>query len=224
MIPTNQEKINHKKDFYDSNTIQSIKSELLNNNVTLSASSKVLFNGHEQSFEALGNSYEEDDFNNDPNIDVETDSDTDQQITELKQMNYHNLSDVTVKHEEWNKIVKNTMLLKANLSPKNIASANDDSSFPDDVQPRQPIDPHEKKDCVSSEVKIDCDPNREKSLDEPRTNLKRVFPHDEDDNEYFNETFTSHNLLNLSDRKRGKYGNGRGFSIENLIGRMVDDR
>jgi hypothetical protein len=29
--------------------------------------------------------------------------------------------------------------------------------------------------------------------------------------------------LNLSDRKRGKYANGK-FSIENLIGRIVEDR
>lgn len=223
-MPASQEKINHKKDFYDSNTIQSIKSELLNNNVTLSASSKVLFNGHEQSFEAVGNSYEDDDYNND-NIDVETDSDTDQQMTELKQMNYHNLSDVTVKHEEWSKIVKSTIMMKASLSPKNVASVNDASSFAD-VQHRQPsVDPHEKKVCISSDVKIDSDPDhREKCLDEPRTNFKRVFTPDEDDSEYFNETFTSHSLLNLSERKRGKYGNGRGFSIENLIGRMVDDR
>lgn len=224
MIPTNQDKINNKKEFYDTNTIQSIKSELLNNNVTLSASSKVMYNGHEQSFDGnVGNSYEADDFNNDPNIDVETDSDTDQQITELKQMNYHNLSDVTVKHEEWSKIVKNTLLLKASLSPKNISPVDDDSSYPD-VQHRKPADPYEKKICVPSEVKIDSDPVREKSLDGSKPNLNRVFTSDEDDSEYFNDSFTSHNLINLSERKRGKFGNGRGFSIENLIGRMVDDR
>lgn len=198
----------HKKDFYDNNAIQSIKSELLNNNVTLSASSKV-FNSQDQSYNSI--SYEEDDFNND-NIDVETDSDTDQQITELKQMNYHNLSDVTMKHEEWSKIVKSTML----KSPK-IATANESYS-PADDQHHQ----HEKK--VLSEMKIDADPDSHKCSDEVKTNLKRVFTHDEDDDEYFHDTFTNQNLLNLSDRKRGKYGNGRGFSIENIIGRIVEDR
>lgn len=219
------EKMNQKKEFYDINTIQSIKSELLNNNTTLRASPKVLICGQEQNFNSIGNSYEDEDFNND-NIDVETDSDTDQQMTELKQMNYHNLSDVTVKNEEWSKIVKSTMMLKANLSPKTVASESDSPtlfSHVDDQQ-QQPANQHAKKVCISSDVKIDCDPDLEKGSDESRPNLKRVFLPDEDDTEYFNDSFTSHNLLNLSDRKRGKYGNGRGFSIENLIGRMVEDR
>lgn len=205
MLPV--EKMNHKKEFYDSNTIQSIKSELLNNNTTLSASAKVLLNGQEQSFV---NSYEDEDFNND-NIDVETDSDTDQQITELKQMSYHNLSDATVKHEEWSKIVKNSMLKSVSKS----ATENDSSSPFSHVDV---VDPHDRK------VKIDGDPDLEKCDDETQTTLKRVFLPDEDDSEYFSETFTSHNLLNLSEKKRGKYGNGKGFSIENLIGRMVEDR
>jgi hypothetical protein len=197
MIPV--DKMNPKKDFYDSNTIQSIKSELLNNNTTLSASSKALMNGQEQ----FVNSYEDEDYNND-NIDVETDSDTDQQITELKQMSYHNLTDATMKHEEWSKIVKSSI----KTIPKS-ASANDSSS---------PFDPHDKT------TKIDDDPDLEKCDDESQTTLKRVFLPDEDDAEYFSESFTSHNLLNLSEKKRGKYGNGKGFSIENLIGRMVEDR
>jgi Forkhead domain len=204
MIPV--DKINQKKEFYDSNAIQSIKSELLNNNTTISASSKVLFSGQEQNFV---NSYEDEDFNND-NIDVETDSDTDQQITELKQMSYHNLSDATTKHEEWSKIVKNSMLKSVAKS----ASANESPLSHVDT-----VDPHVTK------VKIDCDPDLEKcDDDESRTTLKRVFLPDEDESEYFSETFTSHNILNLSEKKRGKYGNGKGFSIENLIGRMVEDR
>lgn len=221
LISTNQlDKMNHKKEFYDpSSAIQSIKSELLSNNTTLSASAKV-FDGQEP----IGGSYDDEDYNNENNIDVETDSDTDQQITELKQMTYHTLSDATAKHEEWSKIVKSTVMLKSNPSPKIveriIASAND-STFhhTDDVQ--QITRQHDKKVCSSAgEVKIDADPD----LDASRTNLKRVYIPDEDDNEYFNESFTNHNLLNLSERKRGKYGNGKGFSIENLIGRMVEDR
>lgn len=200
------DKMNHKKEFYDSNTIQSIKSELLSNNTTLSASSKA-YSGQDQNFV---NSYEEDDFNND-NIDVETDSDNDQQITELKQMSYHNLSDATVKHEEWSKIVKSSMMKSVSKS----ASVNEPlSPFSQD----DPTDPHDKK------VKIDGDPDLEKCADESRTTLKRVFLPNENESEYFSETFTSHNLLNLSEKKRGKYGNGKGFSIENLIGRMVEDR
>lgn len=218
------EKINHKKEFYDSSAIQTIKSELLNNNTTLSASSKALFNVQEPSFHVVGNSYDEDDFNND-NIDVETDSDTDQQITELKQMNYHNLSDVTAKHEEWSKIVKSTMLAKSNPSPKTverlIASVNESPYLPIDERHHQQLTHHQHERKVG-DVKIDSDP--EKCADESRVNLKRAYIPDDDDNEYFTESFTSHNLLNLSERKRGKYGNGKGFSIENLIGRMVDDR
>lgn len=205
MIPV--DKTSQKKEFYDCNTIQSIKSELLNNNTTISASAKALFSGQEQNFV---NSYEDEDFNND-NIDVETDSDTDQQITELKQMSYHNLSDATVKHEEWSKIVKSSMMKSVAKS----ASANDSLSSFSHVDA---VDPHEKK------AKIDCDPDLEKCDDESQTALKRVFLPDDDESEYFSETFTSHNLLNLSERKRGKYGNGKVFSIENLIGRMVEDR
>lgn len=219
MIPGSQaEKVNQKKEFYDSNTIQSIKSELLSNNTTLSASSKVLISGHDQNY---GNSYEDEDFNND-NIDVETDSDNDQQITELKRMSYHNLSDANVKHDEWSKIMKSTMMLK---SAKNIASAGDSPSPFSHLDEQQPsMNQHDKKVCISSDVKIDADPDTDKSADETRTNLKRVFLPDEDENEYFTDSFTSNNLLNLSERKRGKYGNGKGFSIENLIGRIVEDR
>lgn len=200
------EKINSKKDFYD-NTIQSIKTELLNNNTTISA--KVL-SGEEQNYNSIANSYEEDDYNND-NIDVETDSDTDQQIIELKQMSYHNLSDATVKHEEWSKVVKHTMLKSPKAVERLIASVNSDDGS---------THPHDKK--ITEEIKIDANPD--KCSPDPSTNLKRVYLPDEDDNEYFSDTFTSHNLLNLSDKKRGKYGNGTGFSIENLIGRMVEDR
>lgn len=218
MMPAGQmEKVNHKKEFYDTNTIQSIKSELLSNNTTLSASSKVL-SVHEPNF---GNSYEDEDFNND-NIDVETDSDNEQQMTELKQMNYHSLSDATMKHEEWSRLMKSTMMLKANEGGKN--AIDSPSLFPhlDREQPEA----NEKKVCISrdGDAKIDADPNLEKFVDETRPSLKRAFISDEDDNDYYTDSFTSHELLNLSERKRGKYGNGKGFSIENLIGRMVEDR
>lgn len=215
MIPTAQlEKLNNKKDFYDNNTIQSIKSELMNNNnTTLVASSKVLFSAQEDNFNVIEQSYEDDELNSD-NIDVETDSDTDQKITELKQMNYHHLSESTVKHEEWSKIVKSTMMLK---SPK-IATANDSSANNDDEHP------HDGKLFVASEFKINADLDFEKYNEKSRANLKRVFLPEDDDAEYFNDSFTNQNLLNLSDRKRGKYGNGKNFSIENIIGRMVEDR
>lgn len=217
MIPTSQaEKIREKKDFYDSNTIQSIKSELLSNNTSLSASSKVLFSAQEQNFSTIANSCEDDEFNTDnDNIDVETDSDTDQQITELKQMTYHNLSDATVKHEEWSKIVKSTMLLKSPKSVERVPPTANDSSF-QHIESSH-VDPHDKK------TEID-DPELEKCVDVTRGELKRVFLPDEEDTEYYNESFTSHNLLNLSDKKRGRYSNGKSFSIENLIGRMVEDR
>lgn len=221
MAGSQMEKVNHKKEFYDSNTIQSIKSELLNNNTTLSASSKVLISDHEQNF---ANSYEDEDFNND-NIDVETDSDNDQQITELKQMSYHNLSDATGKHDEWSKIMKSTMMMKSNNTSRNVASANDSPSPFSHLDIEQHAADHNgKKVCISNDGKIDADPDIEKATHETSTNLKRVFLPDEDENEYFTESYTSHNLLNLSERKRGKFGNGKGFSIENLIGRMVEDR
>ena len=202
MIPT--EKINHKKDFYDTNAIQSIKSELLSNNTTLSSSSKVFFSSQEQNFV---NSFEDDEFASD-NIDVETDSDNDQQITELKQMNYVNLSDVSMKHEEWSKIVKSSMI-KSSESP---TATENNSPHVDDQE--DPTHQH------ATQMKIDT----EKCAEDVRTNLKRVCLPDDDETEYYNDSYTNQSLINLSERKRGKYGNGRGFSIENIIGRMVEDR
>lgn len=207
------EKLSHKKEYFDTNAIQSIKSELLNNNTTLSASSKVFFNSQEPNFVGT---YEDEDFASD-NIDVETDSDTDQQITELKKINYHSLSDATVKHEEWNKIVKSSMA-KTNPTGKNLGPSANEATH---VDLRQDLtSPHEKK--ISSEMKINSE--SEKYSDETRTSLKRGFQADDEDSEYFHDSFTSQNLLNLSEKKRGRYGNGKNFSIDNIIGRMVDDR
>ncbi|CRL00180.1 CLUMA_CG013454, isoform A [Clunio marinus] len=211
ILPSNQiEKINQKKEFYETNSIQSIKSEL--------QSSKVLFSGQEEVYNATGqNAYEEEDYTND-NIDVETDSDNDQQLTDLKSLTYHNLNDTTVKHEEWSKIVKNTIMLKSNVIPKNIATAKETSTTScDEFQSHQ----NDKK----SDFKVDAETELLKHSDETKTDLKQVYLPDDEENDYFTETLTNHNLLNLSDnRKRGKYGNGKGFSIENLIGRIVEDR
>jgi hypothetical protein len=172
---------NHKKEYFDNTAMQSIKSELLSNN---NVSSKVFS-------EPPPN--DDDDYNND-NIDVETDSDNDQHVNELKQLNYR--SD-DVKSEDWSKLMKSTteiilksqsQMLSESLTPINVANKSE-----------------------KIELKVD--------------NVKRsIYATEDDENEYYSEQFTDNNLLNLSEKKRGKYGNAKGFSIENLIGRMVDDR
>ncbi|KAG5677496.1 hypothetical protein PVAND_007253 [Polypedilum vanderplanki] len=194
--------VTHKKEYFDSATIQSIKNELFNNsgnnnnNNTSNANDSLQI---QQNAIAV-NSYEDEDFNND-NIDVETDSDNDQQLCELKQLNYHNLSDSSaIKSEEWSKIMKNTMMIKSNQIEQLIASANDSSLSP-----------------------FSNDDNQQNNATE-REKVKRILPTDDEDSEYLHEPYTDHNLLNLSDKKKGKYTNTKGFSIENLIGRMVEDR
>jgi hypothetical protein len=189
----------HKKEYFDSATIQSIKNELFsggnNNNNNVSSASDSLQQA--QTSAVVANSYEDEDFNND-NIDVETDSDNDQQLCELKQSNYHNLNDASaIKSEEWSKIMKNTMMIKSNQIEQLIASANDAS-----------LSPAPMPSSGENQQKIE----------------KRILPTDDEDSEYLQEPFTEHSLLNLSDKKKGKFGNTKGFSIENLIGRMVEDR
>jgi hypothetical protein len=200
MADSDERKVMSKKDYFDSATIQSIKNELFsgNNNNNVSASESLQAQQQQQGGSAVAaNSYEDEDFNND-NIDVETDSDNEQQqLCELKQLSYHNLSDASaIKSEEWSKIMKNTMMIKSNQIEQLIASANDAS-----------ISPYSGSDNQQGE--------REQQA-------KRVLPTDDDDGEYL--PFTDHSLLNLGDKKKGKFGNTKGFSIENLIGRMVEDR
>lgn len=220
------EKTSNKKEHFDNATIQSIKNELFSNNNVLNMNNKtnenennLNNNNNSSATTAMISSYEDEDYNND-NIDVETDSDNDQQISESKHLNYHNVSDAPLRSEEWSKIMKNTMMLKSNhIEQLIVASANDSQSslspFSSSNQNQ-----HDKLNNTSNEIKIDSD------TDTRLLNVKRVFvTADDEENEYFNEPFTDHNLLNLSDsKKRGKYGNTKGFSIENLIGRMVEDR
>ncbi|KAL7048993.1 hypothetical protein ACKWTF_003560 [Chironomus riparius] len=226
---------NHKKEYFDSATIESIKNELFSANNNLVASGK--FNNNEMQHSqqnnfnsatttatAMNNSYEDEDFNND-NIDVETDSDNDQHMSDVKQLNYHNLSDsTTIKSEEWNKIMKNTMMLKSNHIEHLIASGNDSNS---------PLPPFLQSDAnqnnvdakiISNDIKIDSDTDQTISGTKDSKVKRSVYATDDDDNEFFHDSFTEHNLLNLSDKKKGKYGNTKGFSIENLIGRIVEDR
>lgn len=236
--PSVESKVNQKREFFDSATLQSIKNEFFSssNNDVSSVSVKLnippqnnnnnnnnSFNTVNSSSAAIANSYEDEDFNND-NIDVETDSDNDQHLCELKQLNYHNLSDATaIKSEEWSKIIKNTVMLKSNHIEQLIASTNDSSSLSpfsqndstQNISNNNNNHPHP----IISEIKIDAE-----HVKEMRLNVKRVFATDDDDSEYFNEPFTDHNLLNLSDKKKRKFGNTKGFSIESLIGRIVEDR
>lgn len=195
------EKSHHKKEYFDTATIQSIKNELLSSN---SVNSKTVFSEPPQ--QTLNNSYDnDDDFNND-NIDVETDSDNDQHVNELKQLNNNFNSDNVsiVKSEEWSKIMRNT----SQIMMKNHQSHS--------LSPTPPL----------SSDKTTLSVNRNDSQDEISANTKRsiYITTEDDENEFYNEQFTDHNLLNLSEKKRGKYGNAKGFSIENIIGRMVDDR
>lgn len=194
-VPHESPEKSHKKEYFDNVTIQSIKNELLSSN---SANPKTVFS--EPQLQNLNSSYDnDDDFNND-NIDVETDSDNDQHVNELKQLNNFNSDDVSiVKSEEWNKIMRNStqILLKTH-------------------QPHSPTPPPSNDKTTVSANKIDS-----REINAKRTIFEAT---EDDENEYYNEQFTDRNLLNLSEKKRGKYGNAKGFSIENLIGRMVDDR
>lgn len=174
--------LNHKKEFYESQSMASIKNE----NYQLQSSKVEEENVRRENFE------DDDDFTND-NIDVESDSDGELQVstesTNAKR-SYHNL---TSSSQEW------TRLVRRSVSPK--ATANESSS--------ESTNQHKV-------LKID---------DTDSSTLKRVYLPDEDENDsIFNDSFTSQNLLDLSERKRGKFGSGKGFSIENLIGRMVEDR
>lgn len=202
---------NHKKEFFDTATIQSIKNELLINNNNNSVSSKV-FSEPQQLQNHANNSYD-DEYNND-NIDVETDSsDNEQRGSELKQLNYHNLSgDVnSVKSEEWSKIMKNT----SEIIMKNQSHILSDSPTP----------PSSQNDAITSDKTDMSACKNDLRENQLISNSRRaLFATEDDENEYYSEQFTDSSLLNLSEKKRGKYGNAKGFSIENLIGRMVDDR
>jgi hypothetical protein len=193
------EKLHQKKEYFDTATIQSIKNELLSSK---NLNTNIVFSEPQQHITNLNNSYDnDDDFNND-NIDVETDSDNDQHVSELKQLN--NFKSDDVKSEEWSKIMRNTtQIMMKNHQPQSLS-------------PTPPL----------SNDKITLSASKNDSQDEISTNTKRsiYMTTEDDENEFYSEQFTDHNLLNLSEKKRGKYGNAKGFSIENIIGRMVDDR
>lgn len=212
----------HKKEYFDSATIESIKNELFSannsvakNNSEHGAESSV----YSQSTALRANSYEEDDFNND-NIDVETDSDNDQHASELKSINYQNLSDSAIKSEEWNKIMKNTMMLKSNHIEHLIATASDSNSPLTTFLHSDANQNNVEERVIANDYKIESDVE----LSGTKDSKKSLFPTDDEDNEFFSDSFTENNLLNLSEKKKGKYGNTKGFSIENLIGRIVEDR
>lgn len=214
-----------KKQFYDSPSIQSIKSELFHNNNNPGAS-KNLFGIPEDPNNS--NSYDED-FNND-NIDVESDSD-DQMI--LKQeMNFsldRNLrksedkedEEMMAKNEEWNRIMKNTMLsnefkpsfpltsnLNRNLEISKLSPSPTDLSKNSKKRSMSPLPVK----ILSSTEDLEAQILAKKIY---QTNPK-------DENPFYSESLTEQ--LNMAERKRGKYGNAKGFSIENLIGRIVEDR
>lgn len=246
----------HKKEYFDSATIESIKNELFssnnnnnsgnnnnNNSVASGKFSNDIQNNNSNNFNSaslptsaaettalIANSYDDDDFNND-NIDVETDSDNEQHMSDVhmrKQINYHNnSSESAIKSEEWNKIMKNTMMLKSNHIEQLIASASDSNS---QLSPFLQSDTNQNNNITDTklpnDVNIKIDSELDHSIGSTKdSKIKRsIYATDDDENEFFSDSFTEHNLLNLSDKKKGKYGNTKGFSIENLIGRIVEDR
>lgn len=188
--------------------LQTLKNEIQNNNSPSNHLTSVKLppsnldpNYQRETFD------EDEDFTND-NIDVESDTESELQISNTNspasKRSYHNLTSST---QEWSR------LMRRSTSPvmRGVATANDSSSSCHD----ETINNNAKALKISSD----------ESLIGSR-NLKRVYlpATDEDENEFFSEQFTSQNLLDLSERKRGKFGSGKGFSIENLIGRMVEDR
>lgn len=225
-----------KKQFYDSPAMQTIKSELFSasGTVTPNHSSKALFDNSDHSFH--DNSYDDENDFNDPNIDVESDSSNDQPLKLKQESNYPGSRDynekdeILLKNEEWNRIMKNTMLL--NTSPASLGNTPDNfKNFKEDVlnssQSSSPVlrninDCHKSK---SDPTPKSSSSNNQLDLEDSEnhcTKIRKTCQNEEEENEYYNDTFTESNLLNLSERKRGKYANG--FSIENLIGRIVEDR
>ena len=245
-----------KKQFYDTSTIHSIKNELFNNPnaaVTTNSPPKVFFDNQLQenhNFHSVNSNSYDNDFNND-NIDVESDSD-DQQLILKQELSFHQMerkivdksetSELSVKNEEWNRIMKNTILFKSNAqSPLDVIKESTNKTLLPTVNEEPTIssqsssspysrfdDPVNKTPQKTSsspiQSKNNIDMEKELINDDPGLIPKRIYTADEEDTQYFNESFTENSLLNLSERKRGKYGNAKGFSIENLIGRIVDDR
>jgi hypothetical protein len=194
--------MNHKKDYYESQSMSSIKNEIYNANNSLQ-SSKVAQIDEEMSNSNRRENFEDDDeFTND-NIDVESDSEGELQVSTDSTNAKRSYLNLTTSSQEWSRLVRRSV----SPTTRN-ATANDSSSSC-----------HEESVNQHTMMKID-DPD---SVVESRT-LKRVYLPEEDESEFFSDSFTSQNLLDLSERKRGKFGSGKGFSIENLIGRMVEDR
>lgn len=196
------------KEFYE---LQSIKSEIYNNNSPSLASTKLPSTNIDPNYQR--ENYEDDeDFTND-NIDVESDSENELQISNTNsptsKRSYHTLTSST---QEWSRFMR-----RSTSPATRVATANDSSSSCHD----EGVNNQHNSSSNSKAMKINDDPN---TVVVESRNLKRVYLPDEDESEFFNESFTSQNLLDLSERKRGKFGSGKGFSIENLIGRMVEDR
>lgn len=218
-----------KKQFYDSPSIQSIKSELFNN----PGASKSLFGRPEEPFLSNNSNSYDDDFNND-NIDVESDSENDQLI--LKQemnfsldRNQRKLEDkddeeLMAKNEEWNRIMKNTMLTNE-FKPSFPLSTNLNKSLEISKLSPNPTDlsKNSKKRSTSPQPSAKVLNNNEDL--EAQILAKKIYQNNpKDESPFYSETLTEQLSLNLGERKRGKYGNAKGFSIENLIGRIVEDR
>lgn len=224
-----QSEVDHKtllkKQFYGTPATTAIKSELFNSNEIAIPNSHRETNYHDGSYD------EENDFN-DANIDVESDSSNDQEIQLKQELNLSRRSDeneeLFIRSEEWNRIMKNTMSLKNSPLenhkdlPENYEIFKDNPSI-DSSQSLSPIsrntnDNHRTK--SSTVKKSNTLPKKSEDDELELGKPKNYYPKEE--NEFYNDSFTDNNLLNLSDRKRGKYANG--FSIENLIGRIVEDR
>jgi hypothetical protein len=211
-----------KKQFYDSPAMQTIKNELFNNSdgIIQNSSTKSLFESQDHNFNSMNsNSYDENDFN-DGNIDVESDSDDDQPL-ELKQeagyLSSHQRGEESdealLKNEEWNHIMKNKELT--------LSSSQSSSPIHHKILKDQQF-MAKKLDSPSSYSALN-DPVGDNENEGGKQKNKRILQNEDGDSEFYNDSFTESNLLNLSDRKRGKYANGK-FSIENLIGRIVEDR
>jgi hypothetical protein len=193
--------MNHKKDFYESQSMMSIKNEIYNANNSLQSSKvddQMNHLNRQENFE------DDDEYTNDDNIDVESDSDGELQVSMDSTNAKRSYLNLTSSSQEWNRLVRRSVSPTITQN----ATVNDSSSSC-----------HEENINQHNVMKID-DPD---SVVKSRT-LKRVFLPDEDESEFFSDSFTSQNLLDLTERKRGKFGSGKGFSIENLIGRMVEDR
>ena len=122
--------------------------------------------------------------------------------------------DMITKNEEWNRIMKNTM-----LSNEFKSTFTTTTNFNRELEiSKSSPSPTDLSKNTKKRVSPPISPNSFNNSDDLESQIlaKKIYQNKPN----YAESLTEQ----LADRKRGKYGNAKGFSIENLIGRIVEDR